>query len=118
MNRSWGGKREAVILNWSRILTPSAVGAQLTARASVIDGDTIDVAGERIRRHGIDAPESRQTCRDAAGATYACGMIATSALVQAIGSQLVSCQPFDRDRYGQRLARCSAGGTDLAGWLV
>ena len=25
--------------------------------ANVIDGDTIEVAGERIRLHGIDAPE-------------------------------------------------------------
>ncbi len=28
----------------------------------MIDGDTIDIHGKRIRLHGIDAPESRQTC--------------------------------------------------------
>jgi endonuclease YncB( thermonuclease family) len=28
--------------------------------ASVVDGDTIEVHGARIRMHGIDAPESRQ----------------------------------------------------------
>jgi len=33
------------------------------AAASVIDGDTIEVHGQRIRIHGIDAPESRQLCR-------------------------------------------------------
>ncbi len=27
------------------------------------DGDTIEVAGERIHLHGIDAPESGQKCR-------------------------------------------------------
>ncbi len=31
--------------------------------ARVIDGATIEVAGERIRLHGIDAPESGQRCR-------------------------------------------------------
>ena len=48
--------------------------------ASVIDGNTIEVRGQRIRIHGIDAPESRQLCRldgkpwqfgkDAANAKY------------------------------------------------
>jgi hypothetical protein len=30
--------------------------------ASVVDGDSIEIRGERIRLHGIDAPESRQLC--------------------------------------------------------
>ena len=47
--------------------------------AYVRDGDTIDIAGERIRLHGIDAPESRQTCV-ADGVTWPCGQCATAAL--------------------------------------
>jgi len=35
--------------------------------ASVIDGDTIEIRGERIRLDAIDAPESSQLCLDAAG---------------------------------------------------
>ena len=34
--------------------------ADITGTASVIDGDTIEVHGQRIRFHGIDAPESRK----------------------------------------------------------
>lgn len=32
-------------------------GEQVTGRASVIDGDTIDIGDARIRFNGIDAPE-------------------------------------------------------------
>ncbi len=36
--------------------------ADTTGRATVIDADTIEIRGERIRLDGIDAPESSQTC--------------------------------------------------------
>lgn len=52
----------------------------LVDRASVIDGDTIEIHGERDRLHGIDAPESWQRCVDNAGGEYLCGKAAAEAL--------------------------------------
>jgi hypothetical protein len=37
--------------------------ADLAGQASVIDGDTLEMHGTRIRLWGIDAPESDQLCR-------------------------------------------------------
>ena len=39
------------------LLIPATALADITGPARVIDGDTIEVQGERIRLHGIDAPE-------------------------------------------------------------
>ena len=35
----------------------------LTGGACIIDADTVEIAGEKLRLEGIDAPESRQTCK-------------------------------------------------------
>ena len=39
----------------------------LAGRVSVIDGDTFEMHGKRIRVQGIDAPERGQQCKDANG---------------------------------------------------
>ena len=36
--------------------------ADVTGPARIIDDDSLEVVGERIRVHRIDAPESRQIC--------------------------------------------------------
>ena len=57
--------------------------------ARVIDGDTLDIAGERIRLHGIDAPEKDQTC-SIDGQKWACGVAAWGYLVQLLAGQIVT----------------------------
>jgi endonuclease YncB( thermonuclease family) len=84
----------------------------------VIDGDTIEIRGQRIRLFGIDAPESRQTCTDQAGASYRCGQKAAQALDYRISNSVVTCEPKDRDRYGRIVAVCRAYGEDLSAWMT
>ena len=43
-------------------LTPAL--ADVSGPATVIDEDTIEIAGKRVRMQGIDAPESAQECQD------------------------------------------------------
>ena len=45
----------AELLCWSK----AASAADLTGRASIIDGDALEIHGQGIRLFGIDAPESR-----------------------------------------------------------
>src|SRR4051812_19931160 len=94
----------------------SPVSAEsLVGQATVIDGDTVEIHGTRIRLAGIDAPESRQVCTDAAGADYRCGKVAAFALADKIGRAVVRCEGKQRDRYKRLVATCSAGGVDLNG---
>ena len=83
--------------------------ADLSGRARVIDGDTLEVGGARMRLYGIDTPESAQSCL-ARGRRWSCGREATRALSGRIGSRTVTCEERDRDRYGRIVAVCRVGG--------
>jgi endonuclease YncB( thermonuclease family) len=53
--------------------TDAVLYAGITGRANVIDGDTLEIHGTRIRLYGIDAPESTQLCRNHNSDLYRCG---------------------------------------------
>ncbi|WP_442956716.1 thermonuclease family protein [Phenylobacterium sp. Root77] len=97
---------------------PSAALAGPAGQARIIDGDTLDVAGERVRLWGVDAPERDQSCEDADGRPYACGRQAAVALSDLVAGRTVTCDQRDIDRYGRTVAQCAAGGEDLGRRLV
>src|ERR1700693_6542350 len=112
--------RTAIAVLAALILAPAsaAAGDTLAGQASVIDGDTLEVHGTRIRLWGIDAPESSQLCRGDDSLQYRCGAKAANDLDAFIARRPVSCLPISLDQYGRTVATCSVDGVDLGEWLV
>jgi endonuclease YncB( thermonuclease family) len=79
-----------------------------SASPYIIDGDTLSVAGVRIRLAGIDAPERGQRQ----------GQQATDHLRRLIGSSTIDIIPIDYDRYGRIVARVFCGEVDLCRQMV
>ncbi len=114
------GTMSHVLFAVALLLTPVAYAEPLIGRASVVDADTLDLAGERVRLNGIDAPETAQLCRDAADAEYRCGQQASIALDDWLAkSRPTRCEFIERDRYDRFVGRCfRADGAELQEWLV
>lgn len=100
------------------ILIPLAVAAGPDGRVRVIDADTWDVGGERVRLFGIDAPEADQTCQRANGDVWPCGQWATQQARARFEGRLATCATQDRDRYGRTVARCMVDNADAGRQLV
>ncbi len=95
-----------------------AARAEIVGAARIVDGDTLAIGGLTLRLHGADAPESAQSCGGADGGDWPCGAAAAARLAELAGAGDLSCEALDRDAYGRIVARCVAGGRDLAGTLV
>jgi endonuclease YncB( thermonuclease family) len=81
--------------------------------ASVIDGDTFEIHGERIRLSGIDAPEHNRRC---GGVNV--GQRAAQELDGLVEGRTLHCAVLSLDRYGRSVASCTIGDVDLAGIMV
>jgi endonuclease YncB( thermonuclease family) len=86
-------------------------------RAIVVDGDTLDIDGTRVRVIGIDAVESSQRCI-LNTVEWDCGANAADALRKWIGDSSVSCEGDHHDRYTRLLAHCYTRGDDIGAWMV
>jgi len=98
---------------------PAGSHANLIGKVWIIDGDTVDMSGTRIRLLGIDAPESAQSCYDADNRPWLCGRAATRAVKDHIAGQRLACETSGLDRYRRVLAFCALpDGSDVNAWMV
>jgi endonuclease YncB( thermonuclease family) len=106
----------AILLAFT-VALPIVARADIVGRASVIDGDTIEITGKRIRLFGIDAPEGKQSC-NRGGKTWRCGQRAAFALANLLAQSPVNCLRRDKDRYQRLVAVCYLNKLDVNGWMV
>jgi endonuclease YncB( thermonuclease family) len=96
----------------------------IEGRATIVDGDGVEIDGVKVRLFGVDAPEIEQYCWRGDGSRWRCGQYATVALDRLAGGRDVSCAVRDQDRYGRPVAVCTIEGRDLAaeqasaGWAL
>jgi endonuclease YncB( thermonuclease family) len=89
----------------------------------IIDGDTIYIDKDKIRLHGIDAPEKDQDCTFQEK-KWACGKQSTIELKKMINNQIIKCVSKSIDIYKRYLAVCSVNRVNLnqnmvkQGWAV
>jgi hypothetical protein len=82
------------------ISAPAGAADDLTGQASIIDGDTLEIHGTRIRLWGIDAPESSQLCRGEDSLQYRCGAKSANEIDAFIARRPISCIPISLDLSG------------------
>ena len=83
----------------------------------VVDGDTIYLAGEKIRIAGIDAPETHDY---GCASELALGERSAARLRELVNSGALTLTSIDRDedRYGRKLRNVAVDGRDVGAVLV
>ena len=89
----------------------------IIGKPRIIDGDTIHIKSNKIRLHGIDAPETKQTC-EIDNKDWDCGKQSTKELKNLINNQKVECITNDIDRYNRYVAICYVNEININQWMV
>lgn len=92
--------------------------ADVVGVAHVHDGDSLTIAGVKIRLFGVDAPEMDQNCQRPDGSDWDCGRWSRDEVRRITKGADLRCVRQDTDKYGRMVARCFLGDQDLAEQLV
>lgn len=91
-----------------------AAGIIACTAPAVHDGDTLRCGADRIRLHGVDAPEVRRGQSPAEPLAYD----ARDLLIRLTRGR-VGCRVVNQDRYGRQVARCwSSASPDLNAAMI
>jgi len=89
----------------------------IEGKAKIIDGDTIHIGKNKIRFHGIDAPEIKQTCL-INNNIWNCGLESKKALKNFILEKKVNCKIIDTDRYDRFIGVCFVNNKNINKYMV
>ena len=89
----------------------------IEGKAIIIDGDTIHIGKNKIRLHGIDAPEIKQTCK-IEDKIWNCGIESSLALKKLILDNNIVCVVADIDRYKRYIAECFINNQNINKLMV
>ena len=90
---------------------------KILGKAIIIDGDTIHIGKNKIRLHGIDAPEYRQTCT-IDKEIWNCGIESKIALENFILTKEVNCEIIDVDQYRRFVGICFLENQNINQYMV
>ena len=94
------------------------IASEIYGTSIITDGDTIKILNNKIRLHGIDAPEKKQKCTKNEK-EYNCGVVASEALIKKINKNAVKCfVQKKKDRYNRFIGVCFVGKKNLNKWMV
>ena len=88
-----------------------------SSELKIIDGDTINLNGEKIRFSGIDTPEIKQKCTKN-NEVIMCGIQAKELLINKIKNNKINCVREGKDQYKRTLAECFVNDLSLSSYLV
>ena len=89
----------------------------IKGNAKVIDGDTIHIGKNKIRLHGIDAPEIKQKCFFLDN-EWNCGEESKVNLINLINLKKINCKIIDKDKYDRYIAECYINTININKWMV
>ena len=94
----------------------------ISGKATVLDGDTLEIGGSRYRLQGIDAPELDQTCLNG-NQIWLCGVTAALELKKILELSEVRCWPIEgsgrgSEAAGPQVVTCLSGDRDIAEMLL
>ena len=89
----------------------------IEGKAKIIDGDTIHIEKNKIRLHGIDAPEIDQTCT-IKDKLWNCGIESSLELKKLILDNKISCVVSDIDKYNRYIAECFINNKNINKLMV
>jgi len=105
-----------ILLNLN--LNTKLISGEIYGIPVITDGDTIKILNNKIRLHGIDAPEKNQKCTKSEK-EYNCGTVATDALINKINRNAVRClTQKKKDRYNRFIGVCFVEKENLNKWMV